>query len=208
MQPNQNTKEENNNPVTSSDSNSNNQSVEDQGNKLGKFASFITAELGSHIDKKLDERLADISIKLESINITSQAVLLRLESLETLYKSSNSGKKVVKTNATTVTNNKTQVATKTNRISNSLLFFRAMVGDNKLGYREKYITQDRRTNVSGNATVQKKGKPEEGNFDYWSAVGLTVWPTMEPSEKEAIKADFIKWKSSNAVTVDQLEAGS
>lgn len=175
----------------------------------------LVNSIADGVHAKMTADIGKLTEQIAKLQVTSNAVLARLETLEsTVNSGGTTAKRAVRTGGATkgaaakkTTAKKGAAGDDKSKVTNALLYFRYSMANNLDDSQDTYGTEENLLEADKDATVQKRDKDKDPS-GYWSAVGAALWKSVLTDEqKDEIRTLFNAWKEQAARddADDQLE---
>lgn len=176
-------------------------------------ANALITNITAAVRADLDADLKKIAEQLAKVLVSENAILARLEMIETASGSGAAPKRGVraspaKAGAAGKKATPKKSGDEKSRVTNGLLYFRYAMAHDLDDYRATYGTPENVAEAENDPSVQKKDVNKNPE-DYWSTVGNVLWKSLlSDDDKDAIRTQYNSWKEQGARedAEDPLEA--
>jgi hypothetical protein len=165
----------------------------------------LVAAIAQGVKAEITPDFAKLATEIAKLSVTQNAVLARLEVLESAVSTGGpAAKRTVRTTAAAKGGAKKTAAKKgaagddKSKVTNALLYFRYAMANDLDDSQALFGSEENLDEAEKDATVAKRDKDKEPS-GYWSAVGAALWKTvLTDDQKEDIRAQFASWKEQVA----------
>lgn len=162
-------------------------------------ATALAKSIADVTKTELAPEFAKIAEHFAKLTVNVNAVLTRLETLESAVSSGVAPKRGVRAGPAKAGAGKKPAAKKgagddKSKVTNTLLYFRYAMAHDLDDAQNTYGTAENVEAAETDPMVQKRDKVKDPE-GYWSAVGAALWKsTLTDDDKDTIRAQFNSWK--------------
>lgn len=166
---------------------------------------ILVGAISDGVKTGLASEFAGLTKELAKLSVSNNAILARIEVLESVLAGGSAAKRTVRTGAPAKGAAKRPAAKKggssddKQKVTNALLYFRYALANDLDDARETWGTEENIAAAEQDALVSKRvGTKETDPSSYWSAVGAALWKTCTSEQKDETRSKFLAWKESTA----------